>query len=45
MWRWLQDKDFRASYMEARRLAVRRVIARIQAVTSEAVETLREVMN
>jgi hypothetical protein len=30
--------------MEARRLAVQRVIARIQAVTSEAVETLREVM-
>src|SRR5687767_3659604 len=45
LWRWLQDKEFRASYMEARRLAVQRAIARIQAVTSEAVETLREVMN
>jgi hypothetical protein len=31
--------------MQARRLAVQRAIARIQAVTTEAVETLREVMN
>ena len=44
LWRWLQDTDFRALYMQARRLAVQRAIARTQAVTSEAVETLREVM-
>src|SRR2546423_15496705 len=45
LWRWLQQPEFRKSYMEARRLAVQRAIARIQAVTTEAVETLREVMN
>ena len=45
LWRWLQNADFRKSYMEARRLAVQRAIARTQAITSEAVETLREVMN
>ena len=44
LWRWLQQPDFRALYMEARRQAVQRAIARTQAVTSEAVETLREVM-
>jgi uncharacterized protein YggE len=44
LWRWLQDDTFRAPYMQARRLAVQRAIARTQAVTSEAVETLREVM-
>src|SRR5215207_5562056 len=45
LWRWLQDSDFRTYYMEARRRAVQRAIARTQAVTSEAVETLREIMN
>src|SRR5437773_507121 len=45
LWRWLQNADFRASYMEARRLAVQRAIARTQAATSEAVSTLREVMS
>jgi hypothetical protein len=45
LWRWLQQPEFRKSYMEARRLAVQRAIARTQAATSEAVETLREVMN
>jgi hypothetical protein len=45
LWRWLQDSAFRSFYMQARRLAVQRAIARTQAVTCEAVETLREVMN
>ena len=44
LWRWLQDKGFRAFYMEARRLAVQRAIALTQAATSEAVETLRDIM-
>jgi len=44
LWRWLQSADFRAFYMEARRVAVQRAIARTQAVMSEAVETLREIM-
>src|ERR1041385_2962644 len=45
LWRWLQDKGFRAVYMEARRAAVQRAIARMQSATCEAVETLRAVMN
>src|SRR5437868_9071496 len=45
LWRWLQNPEFRASYMEVRRVAVQRAIARTQAATSEAVETLREVMS
>jgi predicted DNA-binding protein (UPF0251 family) len=45
LWRWLQQADFRSSYMEARRLAVQRAIARTQAITSEAISTLREVMS
>src|SRR5689334_1569137 len=44
LWRWLQNPDFRSCYMEARRLAVQRAIARTQAATTEAVETLREIM-
>jgi hypothetical protein len=45
LWRWLQNPEFRASYMEVRRVAVQRAIARTQAATSEAVDTLREVMS
>ena len=45
LWRWLQNPEFRASYMEVRRIAVQRAIARTQAATSEAVDTLREVMS
>src|SRR2546423_9657819 len=45
LWRWLQTAGFRAAYIEARRLVVQQAIARTQAATSEAVSTLREVMN
>lgn len=44
LWRWLQDKDFHAAYMKARRDTVSRAIARLQQASSEAVNTLREVM-
>lgn len=44
LWRWLQDDSFRALYLQARRAAVQRAIARMQSATSEAVETLRAVM-
>lgn len=44
LWRWLQDKNFHAAYLEARRAAVQQAIARLQSYTSEAVETLREIM-
>ena len=44
LWRWLQDKEFHAAYMKARRETVSRSIARLQQCTTEAVNTLRSVM-
>ena len=44
LWRWLQDKDFHAAYMTARRETVKHAIARLQQISIEAVNTLREVM-
>jgi hypothetical protein len=45
MFRWLQDKDFHAGYMRARRESVRQAIGRLQSKTSEAVNVLVEIMN
>jgi hypothetical protein len=44
LWRWLQDKDFHAAYRAARHECVSQSIARLQQVSTEAVNTLREVM-
>jgi hypothetical protein len=44
LWRWLQDKEFHSAYMRSRRETVSRAIARLQQCTTEAVNTLREVM-
>jgi hypothetical protein len=44
LWRWLQEKDFHAAYMSARRETVGRALARIQQSTTDAVATLRSVM-
>jgi hypothetical protein len=44
LWRWLQDKDFHAAYMTDRRETVQHALARLQQVSTEAVNTLREVM-
>jgi hypothetical protein len=44
LWRWLQDKDFHAAYMIARRETVQHALARLQQISTEAVNTLREVM-
>ena len=44
LWRWLQDKDFHTAYMTARRETVKHAIARLQQISTEAVNTLREVM-
>src|SRR6185503_18991064 len=44
LWRWLQDNDFHAAYMKARRESVKQSIARLQKYTSEAADTLHEVM-
>lgn len=44
LWRWLQEPDFHAAYMKARRDAVQSAIARLQSYTSDAVDTLHEIM-
>ena len=44
LWRWLQDDSFRAAYMLARRESVKHAITRLQATTSDAVDTLTEIM-
>ena len=44
LFRWLQDKDFHNAYRAARRECVSQSIARLQQVSTEAVNTLREVM-
>src|SRR5712691_4010425 len=43
-WRWLKDATFQQAYREARRAVVQHAIANVQKATSEAVETLRSVM-
>src|SRR5688572_30105297 len=43
--RWLRENAFRDAYQEARREATKQAIARLQQASSEAVDTLREVMN
>lgn len=44
IWRWLQNEEFHAAYMQARRESVKQSIARLQSYTSAAVDTLHEVM-
>lgn len=44
LWRWLQDPEFQDKYITARRQAVSQSITQLQKISSEAVETLREVM-
>ncbi len=43
-WRWLQDPEFQKEYKEARREAVSQAIAQLQQATTQAVDTLKEVM-
>jgi hypothetical protein len=43
-WRWLKQPSFQAAYREARREVVQHAIAQIQRASTEAVETLRNVM-
>ena len=44
LWRWTQLESFQAAYREARREAVSQVIGALQRASSEAVETLRDIM-
>lgn len=43
-WRWLQLKNFKKRYQEARRVVDRHSIGLVQAGMSDAVKTLEEVM-
>jgi hypothetical protein len=42
--RWIKEEAFKATYMDARREAVKQPIAHLQSATGEAVTCLREVM-
>jgi hypothetical protein len=44
VYRWLQEPDFQAVYREARRESLRLATARLQQISSEAVEALREIV-
>lgn len=44
LYKWLQQPTFKNVYREARREAVTRATARLQQLTGEAAEVLREVM-
>jgi transposase-like protein len=43
--RWLQRDDFQAAYRRARLETVSQAVAHVQRVSSEAVKTLRTIMN
>ena len=45
LYKWLKLPEFRSAYMEAKREAVSVAITRLQQAATEAVETLRAVMN
>jgi hypothetical protein len=44
LWRWQNDPDFQRAYRAARRRAVDGSVARLQALTDDAVATIRDVM-
>ena len=45
LFRWLQDPSFQSAYRDAKRRVVDQAISRLQRASSEAVETLRTIMN
>ena len=45
LYRWMDRDDFQREYKRARREALTRSIARLQKASTEAVQTLQEVMN
>jgi DNA-binding MurR/RpiR family transcriptional regulator len=44
IYRWMQDKDFKNSYRNAKSELVTHAITRLQQISSESAETLREIM-
>ena len=45
LWRWFKIPEFEKAYRLARREVVRHAVVNVQAAMSEAVETLRSIMN
>jgi uncharacterized protein YggE len=44
LWRWLRDPNFAQAYREARREAIEQATAQLQALASEAVRTLGQIL-
>jgi hypothetical protein len=44
LFRWLQDTDFQIAYRDAKRRVVDQAITRIQRISGQAVETLKNIM-
>lgn len=44
LWRWMKGSGFRSAYRQARRDVVDRAVGRVQDACTEAVETLRAIM-
>ncbi|MFA7468121.1 MAG: transposase family protein [Desulfotomaculaceae bacterium] len=44
LWRWLQVEGFQVAYAKAKKEAVAQAVARLQQITSKAVDTLQAVM-
>lgn len=44
LWRWLKREDFQSAYMQAKKEAVAQAVARLQQITSKAVDTLQAIM-
>lgn len=45
IYRWLQDKDFKSEYQNAKTQCTKQTITRLQYISLEAVEVLRTIMN
>jgi len=45
LWRWMKLPEFETAYREARREVVRHAVVTVQASMSEAVQTLRAIIN
>jgi hypothetical protein len=44
LWRWMREPSFKSAYLTARRQVVEVAIAKVQRMTGEAADTLREIM-
>ena len=44
LWRWLKDPEFLNKYRQLKREAVNQAVARLQQISFQAVETMKEIM-